>query len=117
MGWESFEDSPLKLERGSYPTPDNKNRLSQLAVADRASLHLDAEVTGQWVGKIIWGRERSCLSKSDRPATPLVRPTTGSLPSSSSMAKNSKEADRMIDLICPFWKKELHMKKREGGQE
>jgi len=40
MGWESFEDSPLKLERGSYPTPDNKNRLSQLAVADRASLHL-----------------------------------------------------------------------------
>lgn len=42
-GWESFisyEDSPLKLERGSYPTPDNKNRLSQLAVADRALLHL-----------------------------------------------------------------------------
>lgn len=39
-GSPSYEDSPLKLERGSYPTPDNKNRLSQLAVADRASLHL-----------------------------------------------------------------------------
>lgn len=48
-GSPSYEDSPLKLERGSYPTPDNKNRLSQLAVADRASLHLAFDLSGEGI--------------------------------------------------------------------